>query len=521
MADFATCRDELTLLLKARIPFISLATDERDRALELLSVVASAINHPIHVHKLSEGTREIVSGRIIDEDLTVHGALDFATPKLTKTQQFTFVLTEAPDLTDETAFSRQVLDVVTSAVDMGGTVVVITSAPVWSKLQRRGMSLSLDLPHEEEMIDIISSTLADNAGGFRCEWDEDDTGTAARMLSGVSRIEAQNAIFTIIAGGSVLKTDLEKLATVKDRMFSDISGLERIEWRDEPTVGGLAGLREWLEVRRADLTADLAARNLRPPRGVLLVGVPGCGKSLSAKSVAAAWKLPLYRLDLANIHGMYVGQSESRLKEALSTADRVAPCVLWIDEIEKGLSGASGSSDGGVSTRLVGHFLYWLQEGRARVFVVATANDITKLPSELFRRGRFDEIFFVDLPDEAERREIISLYVGRYRLAEPSPSLLNELVQMTDGFAGSDLDAVLADLARADARTRDDAEAKAQVSSEAFWREAFAKTRPLSRTNPDQIESIRSWGRERARPASGEFSERGEASPKVRRSVLL
>ena len=139
------------------------------------------------------------------------------------------------------------------------------------------------------------------------------------------------------------------------------------------------------------MTADLRERGIRPPRGILLVGVPGCGKSLSAKAIASLWNLPLYRLDLSTIHGQYLGQSENRLKEALSTADHVAPCVLWIDEIEKGLAGAVGGGDGGTSTRLVGQFLYWLQESLARVFVVATANDVSKSPE--LAQGRFDELF--------------------------------------------------------------------------------------------------------------------------------
>lgn len=139
-----------------------------------------------------------------------------------------------------------------------------------------------------------------------------------------------------------------------------------------------------------------------------MVGVPGCGKSMSAKSIAANWRLPLYRLDFATVQGSYVGQSEQQLKDALTTAENVSPCILWIDEIEKGLSGAGGTGDGGVSTRMVGQFLFWLQECKKQVFVVATANDVSMLPSELLRRGHFDELFFVDLPTVEERREILS-----------------------------------------------------------------------------------------------------------------
>jgi SpoVK/Ycf46/Vps4 family AAA+-type ATPase len=248
---------------------------------------------------------------------------------------------------------------------------------------------------------------------------------------------------------------------------------------------------------------------------VLLVGVPGCGKSLSAKAIAGTWNLPLYRLDLSNIHGQYLGQSEGRLKEALSTADRVAPCVLWIDEIEKGLAGAGGSSDGGTSARLVGHFLYWLQEGRARVFVVATANDIGRLPPELFRRGRFDELFFVDLPNQTERQEIITLYARRYMHRDLPPSMLAELVDLSDGFAGADIDAAVAEIAR-EAVVKGDA-----AVNDAYWRTVFTNIVPLSKTNPEAIESIRAWGRERAVPATGQPLVQETGQPKARRSVLV
>ena len=146
-------------------------------------------------------------------------------------------------------------------------------------------------------------------------------------------------------------------------------------------------------------------RGIRPPRGILLMGVPGCGKSLSAKAIAARWKRPLYRLDLATIQGRYVGQSEQQLKEAFETAEHVSPCILWIDEIEKGLSGG-GSDSSGVTTRLIGQFLFWLQECKKDVFVIATANNVKGLPAELLRKGRFDEMFFVDLPNKQERKEI-------------------------------------------------------------------------------------------------------------------
>lgn len=517
MPDFISCRQTLLLYLKARIPFISLRTDERDRALDMLREAAKELNVPIFYHTLSQGTRDISNSRVVNEDRSVAGALDFASQQILQRQNLTFVLTEVQDIDNDTPTSRQLLDVASSATERGGAIVVITTSGIWARLQRQGMTLTLDPPTQDEMRAIIEDFLSAYRGGIPIDWGPAELSEAATILTGVTRIEAENAIATFVAKGAITKADLNELRKVKDRIFADISGLERviISPRDV-SIGGLSGLRAWLEKQRPLLTMDLRERGLRPPRGVLLVGVPGCGKSLSAKAVATNWNLPLYRLDLANIHGQYLGQSEARLKEALATADRVAPCVLWIDEIEKGLAGAGSASDGGTSARVVGHFLYWLQEGRARVFVVSTANDISKLPPELFRRGRFDELFFVDLPTPAEREEIISLYANRYLHQELDGQLLATLVDLSDGFAGSDLEAAVADIAK-EAILKGDTAIDA-----AFWRKVFSNIVPLSKTNPEAIEGIKAWGRERAVPASGLSAASTDAVlSKSRRAVLI
>jgi len=516
MPDSTSCHQAMLLYLKARIPFISLRTDERDRSLELFRGLASELNVPIYYHTLSQGMRELGSNRVVNEDRSVAGALDYASQQILQRQNLTYILTEVQDIDSDTPLSRQLLDVATSATERGGSIIVITTSSIWPRLQRQGMTLTLDPPNEDEMRAIISECLNPYRGSVVIEWAEPELSEAATILAGVTRVEAENAIATFLAKGSILKSDLIELGKIKDRIFSDIAGLERVKISaKELTVGGLTGLRSWLDKQRPLLTMDLRERGLRPPRGVLLVGVPGCGKSLSAKAIAANWNLPLYRLDLSNIHGQYLGQSEGRLKEALATADRVAPCVLWIDEIEKGLAGSGSSSDGGTSTRLVGHFLYWLQEGRARVFVVSTANNIGMLPPELFRRGRFDELFFVDLPSASEREEIISLYARRYMHRELENAMMSDLVGISDGFAGSDIDAAVAEIAK-EAILKGDA-----AISDAYWRTVFSNIVPLSKTSPEAIEAIRAWGRERAVPASGQPITQDTGQPKARRSVLV
>lgn len=354
------------------------------------------------------------------------------------------------------------------------------------------------------MYDIIKRFIDDYRQEMPIEWGEEEMRDAAATLAGVTQIEAENVMAALVANGQIRNEDMAEVRSAKNRLFSNISGLEKIDVDpDMKNVGGLQGLRNWLdekkELLRPEKREQMRQLHLQPPRGILLVGVPGCGKSMSAKSISANWQLPLYRLDFATVQGSYVGQSEQQLKDALTTAENVSPCILWIDEIEKGLSGAGSSNDGGVSTRMVGQFLFWLQECKKQVFVVATANDVSMLPSELLRRGRFDELFFVDLPTAEERREILSLYFARYlhaRLAAV-PAFTDKLIELSDGFTGADLESTVRELAYHRLADENGKLSDDDVIS------TFENVVPLSKTSPEKIEAIRDWGRERAVPASG------------------
>ncbi|MED1951745.1 AAA family ATPase [Brevibacillus centrosporus] len=502
MNDFTTCLATLERYLKARIPFISIRTSERSRALDIFGRLAHKLAIPIFYHTISQGTRDIVTNRLVNDDRSVMGGLDFTSQKIGQQQNLSFIFTEVQDIEDDTQTARQFQDVVMLATETGGSVIIITNKPVWGPLQRHGMSITLAPPNEDEMLAIIQDQISAYRGEIPIEWNLEEEKKAAAILAGISQIEAENVIATLLANGSIKKEDLKELTHAKDRIFADISGIERVPVREDYQVGGLEGLKLWLDANERLLTADLRERGIRPPRGILLVGVPGCGKSLSAKAIASQWNLPLYRLDLSTIHGQYLGQSESRLKEALSTADHVSPCVLWIDEIEKGLAGATqGGGDGGTSTRMVGQFLYWLQESQARAFVVATANDVSKLPPELLRRGRFDELFFVDLPTPREREEIIRIYIKKGLKRDVSPELMERLVRISEGFAGADLEAAVRDVVKQAVVKGDES-----ITDQTFI-SFFENVVPLSQTSPEQIDQIRTWGRERAVPAGKPFEE--------------
>ena len=502
MSDVNETKKLLKRYSTARIPFIAINTIERTRTLEILKEIAEELTLSFYVHTLSKGIYDITTDKTISNDKSVYSAIEFMSEQMKRKQYMTLILTEIPDLSTDNSDSRQILDLVTLADETGGQVIVLTNNAIWNQLQRLGMVLKMDLPNEEEMYIIIKKYIDDYRSEIPIEWDNTDIREAASTLAGITRIEAENVMAALIANKSIKKADLDEVRYAKNRLFSDISGLEKIDVdASVKDVGGLAGLKKWLDEKKELLTPEKRdepkEKGLQPPRGILMVGVPGCGKSLSAKSISVNWKLPLYRLDFATVQGMYVGQSEQQLKDALATAENVSPCILWIDEIEKGLSGAGSSNDGGVSTRMVGQFLFWMQECKKQVFVVATANDVSMLPSELLRRGRFDELFFIDLPTAEERREILSLYMKKYLKMEFTGPVADKIVNLTEGFTGADLESTVRDLAYRSIANSE------FVMNEEDMVTAFNNVVPLSQTSPEKIEAIRDWGKERAVPASG------------------
>jgi ATP-dependent 26S proteasome regulatory subunit len=360
------------------------------------------------------------------------------------------------------------------------------------------MSLDLNLPDEKEIFDIVVEMIRPYQNQITIEWDKTNVEEVANILLGISSIEIKNVIATLIAKGSLLKSDLIDLKFAKDSLFSDIQGLEKIDVPEDLSFGGLDNLKKWLDEKEKLLNPkkrhEMAAKGIKPPRGLLLMGVPGSGKSLSSKAIALRWKRPLYRLDFATIQGRYVGQSEQQLKEAFDTAEHVSPCILWIDEIEKGLA-ASNSDSSGVTQRMIGQFLFWLQECNKDVFVVATANNVNELPPELLRKGRFDELFFIDMPTKKERREILNLYLTKYLEYQPSEALMSNLVLITENYTGSDIESVLRDLAYK-------CMAQEIPVNDSLIIDAFKSSVSQYATNREKIDFIRNWAKGRTINAS-------------------
>ena len=381
-----------------------------------------------------------------------------------------------------------------------GQTILITGpdATVPPALEGLALPWTLEPPARDEVEPLVRSTIGDlTQRGLAVALTEANVQEMVTACLGLTLPEIERLILRQAIDDQKLDAaDVEGVARAKAELLADDGVLHLVPTSaDLDAVGGLDELKRWLRLRARGFEAAAKDFGLEPPRGVLIAGVPGCGKSLTAKCVARSWSMPLVLLDPGAIYAMYVGESEQRLRSALSTVDAMAPVVLWIDEIEKGFAGSSSDADAGTARRVIGSFLRWLQERPAGVFLIATCNDVETLPSEFVRRGRFDEIFFVDLPDPTERRSILELHL-RQRRRDPSSFDLAALVAATDGFTGAELEAVVVGgLYRAFGEGHD-------LGTDDLLEEAH-RTTPLSTTRAESIAALRAWARGRATPASG------------------
>lgn len=316
-----------------------------------------------------------------------------------------------------------------------------------------------------------------------------------RHLAGLNEEDVRHLLAQSIRDdGRLTLEDLKRILAFK-RDTAGKDGLIEfsIETRGFDQVGGLDNLRRWLELRRAAFTGEHTDFEVDAPRGALLLGVQGSGKSLAAKAVAGTWHVPLMRLDFGNLYSKWIGESEHNLKEALRQAEAMAPCVLWIDEIEKGVAHDGGEADGGVSRRILGTLLTWMAERSARVFLVATANDVSRLPPELLRKGRFDEIFFVDLPGLEVRRDIFAIHLGKRKL-DPRFFDLARLARASEGYSGAEIEQAVVDgMYRALGAH--------ETPRTEHLLEELAATRPLSVVMAEKIAALRAWAAGRTVPA--------------------
>lgn len=481
---------DLELLLRSRIPIVVIETGDESRVLESLqslSIRQSGSDYlPLFRWTVTDGLQRL--------DIALEAQMHNAEPDgvlrhiRAVTKDGIYVLLDFHPYLEDPTIVRLMKDICLRYGEVRRQIVLIShNLSVPSELESFVARFEMALPSLEEREAIVKGVAEQYAGesGSSVKIDPKAYGLLLDSLSGLSDGDterlARNAVFQ---DGAITKSDLQNVMQAKYELLNR-GGILHFEYdtarfRD---VGGLSNMKRWLAQRKDAFLAKPDALHLDAPRGILLTGVQGCGKSLAAKAIAGVFSLPLLRLDFGALYNKYHGETERNLRESLETADVMAPCVLWIDEIEKALAGQG--SETGTAQRVLATFLTWLAEKNDRVFVVATANDITGLPPELVRKGRFDEIFFVDLPDADTRRIIFEIHF-RNRDLDTTKFDIDKLAAATDGFSGAEIEqSVVSSLYAAHARR--ERAATAHVLHE------ISRTRPLSIVMRERVESLRAW----------------------------
>ena len=496
-------KEELNILVKAQYPLIYLITPEEERAEEAIARIAKENTEykRVFVWTVTRGMVEYGQPRQGTQHNTVspEAAIEWT---IRQKDGGIYIFKDLHPFIDGPVITRWLRDAIASF--KGTDKAIILMSPLQTlpiELEKEVVVLDYPLPNLTELNQVLSARLAKSRNNRL------DTETREKLLKaalGLTKDEAEKVYRKAqVKAGQLTESEVEIVLSEKKQLIRRNGILEYIE-EDETidSVGGLEELKRWLKQRSNAFTERAREYGLPQPKGMLILGVPGCGKSLIAKTTSRLWGLPLLRLDMGRVYdGSTVGRSEANLRSALKTAESISPVILFIDELDKAFSGGGGSgdSDGGTSGRIFGSFLTWMQEKKSPVFVMATANRVERLPGEFLRKGRFDEIFFVDLPSPAERRDIFTIHLGKRR-SEINRFDIEQLTKVSDGFSGAEIEqAIIAAMYDAFAQDRE----FTQLDIIA----AIKATLPLSRTMTEQVTALRDWAGQRARPASASVAE--------------
>jgi hypothetical protein len=488
---------DLVALIRADTPLIVIETTDEARAVDLVRQSLLQVWRAMWRWSITEGLRRIdidgESGASPVEASSVLREIHAAE------QRGVYLLLDFDPYLDYAGTQRQLRDLIERRnckphvlVMIGAKVELPTEIePFAVRFRPRLPDLNTLLKLVREQVDAY----AQEHGGKRAQTTDESIQRIARNLQGLHAGEARRIARQLIFADGVLDdSDLAQLARLKYELLNR-SGHLHYEYDTArfTDVIGATRAKRWVEQRRQVLTDGNPPPGLDPPKGILLLGVQGCGKSLLAKAVAGSFGVPLLRLEFGALYNKYHGETERNLREALASAEQLAPCVLWIDEIEKGLASSGGSEDAGVSRRLLGYFLTWLAERKSNVFIVATANQVHELPPELLRKGRFDEIFFVDLPAASVRQEIFDAHLRKRGIGTAGFDM-QELALASEGFSGAEIEQAVVSAMYA-------AHAAACPLSQGQLRDELRQTRPLAVLMREQVEALRDWARERTVPA--------------------
>jgi ATP-dependent 26S proteasome regulatory subunit len=494
---------EVDVLIRARYPLVYLVSWEEVRVDAHLGELSRAHGRSHYEWTVTSGLRKTSGGRSVAplQDSQEPGKVLQAIAEIT--EPALVVLKDFHPYLDHPPVVRALRDLAHWLKSTATTVVLLSPCLVIpNDLEKEISVVDVPLPTFEELVALLRDIVGVVRKGKKASVDltREQAEALVRAAMGLTLSEAENAFAKAIASdGRLDVSDVELVQDEKRQVIRKSGMLEFFppEQRLEQ-VGGLDNLKQWLGRRTTAFGEEARRFGLPEPRGVLLLGVQGCGKSLTAKAIAAHWRLPLVRLDVGRLYSGLVGSSEENLRKAIRVAESVAPAVLWIDELEKGMSGSSGAgaNDTGVTQRIFGGLLTWLQEKTAPVFVVATANRIDALPPELLRKGRFDEIFFVDLPSANEREEIFRIHLRR-KSRDPAGFDVQELAAVSVDFSGSEIEqAIVSGLY--------DAFAEKSELAQRHLLGAIRETFPLATTMHHEIEKLRTWAKTRTRMASSE-----------------
>ncbi len=489
-------KHQLSLSIRARYPLIYLVTNEEIRAEEVLEEMGRTIGKEVITWTCSKGFQppqgDAKKSTHPEEALKYIDASD---------KKAVFVLKDFHPYLEEQKILRHMRDLVHHLKRSYKTILLVSPVlKIPPELEKDITVHDLPLPDAGELAEVLNNLLEPyrKSQKVKVELTQDLQEKVIQATLGLTRNEAENVYAkALITDRKFSREDLPRIIEEKKQLIRKSGILDFIGLSTTlANVGGLGKLKEWLKERGGAFSNKAREYGLPEPKGLLMLGVQGCGKSLAAKAIAAEWNLPLLRLDIGQIFDSFIGNSEANMRKAIALAEAMSPTVLWLDEIEKGFSGiqSSGSVDSGVTSRVFGTFLTWMQEKIKPVFVIATANDIESLPPELLRKGRFDEIFFIDLPTADERKVIFEIHFG-LKKRDSKKFDVARLAKEADQFSGAEIEqSILSAMYRAFAQDR-------EFTTEDVL-QSIKETVPLAVTAAEKITHLRQWAHKRARPSS-------------------
>ncbi|MBN2007723.1 AAA family ATPase [candidate division KSB1 bacterium] len=482
--------NDLKELIRSRVPIILIESQEENRVLTILEKLAPTIRQSLYGWSIIDGFAQVMNAQIKSDSKLEPTELLYHIFNM-KMKGVFVLLDFHPYLTDDRN-ARLLKQIAKESEKYQQTIILLSHhINVPDEIKHLTAHFELPLPDEQSLKNMIMEVgkkwITDNPGS-RITTEKHMVDVLIQNLKGLTLPEARKLVWKALADGSLTKEDIPVIAEAKYKLLNK----DGVLYYEQDTssfqhVGGLKTLKQWLEQRKAIFLGQVERHGLDLPKGVLLLGVQGSGKSLAAKAIAGTWGVALLRLDFGTLYNKYYGETERQTRDALKMAEMMAPCVLWIDEIEKGV--ATDNSDGGTSKRVLGTLLTWMAERDSATFVVATANDIQCLPPELMRKGRLDEIFFVDLPDENIRKEIFRIHLDKRDL---NSALFNfdELAEVSNGFSGAEIEqAIVSGLYSMIGESG--------KLTQAALVDEIRKTRPLSVIMAEQIDDMRRWAMDR------------------------